>query len=256
MSGFAHRPARPQGASSQFGGGGYFHGGAGTNIRSAKNLPSHQTLKVREDGQATASDVAERDLMRELEERERAHFESSRRAHERLGGARAGAPSAAIMDARAPTAGARASAPIDAILAAFDDADDDVKLRDAVAAGGGDAASASGASGGSDDDDDDDEEELMRELQRIRAEREEERLRHEREAAELTARTQSDSAARSNPLLAAALAPEGGAVKRSFLEGTVFSKTHAAEPAKKKRFINVSAALARGCGAMRNLSHP
>ena len=80
-------------------------------------------------------------------------------------------------------------------------------------------------------------------MERLRAQREEERARREREAEELAERQQSDSAARSNPLLAGALGGGGAAapaLKRRFGDDTVFSGTHASEPeqAKKARFIN------------------
>ena len=81
----------------------------------------------------------------------------------------------------------------------------------------------------------------MRELDRIRAQREEDKARREREAAELAGKREAEGMLRGNPLLPPPAAGGGGAggiVKRRFGEDTVFSRTHAAEPEVKKRFIN------------------
>ena len=51
-----------------------------------QKLPQQLTLKTRAPGQGTAEEVATRDLRKELEERERAQFEATRRERERRAG--------------------------------------------------------------------------------------------------------------------------------------------------------------------------
>jgi protein CWC15 len=45
---------------------------------SARDIASHQELKTRKDGQASVLDLADRDLLTELEERERVHYHKKR----------------------------------------------------------------------------------------------------------------------------------------------------------------------------------
>lgn len=250
--------AKGGGAGGLVSQGGYFTGGAVGHAVSVRALPAHTTLKFREAGQATESDLAQQDLRRNLEQKERLHFEKLKR--ERLTGGRAygfvpggaGAPSAAVLlqDAAAnrPSAAVTAAAPstVDAILAAFGDADADDDVLDAAAAEHkGKGEEGEGSDGGDEeeeeDEDEDDAEELMRELERIKREREEERARKAREVSEIADRADKDAASKSNPLLAPSLAGadrQSAALKRRFGDDTVFSHTHASEPEAKKRFIN------------------
>jgi protein CWC15 len=257
-----------------------FARGAPTTLRSAKDQTAHTYVKYRKAGQASAADVAAKDLKRELEEKERQHFEQVRRDWERkkglaavaalgagAGGAvalledRAGSSGGASSAAAGAVAGAAAHSDVDAALAAFDDADDDEAL-DRLAAAEGDGGSDDDADDGAalddgDDDDEDDTAELMRELERIKREREEERARKERELAELASKETTEAILKGNPLLtkgtasalgsagsssaaAAAVAPAAGGVKRRFGDDTVFSHTHANEPETRKRFLNDS----------------
>lgn len=239
----AHRPtfnpAKGGTSSLSVSQGGYFTGGAVSQGVSVRQLPSHKLLKLRADGQATSSDVAKRDLRRELEEKERAHFEQIRRDRERkygvgavgsgggmpaiLNGAGSGnsraledkASVAASSVSGAASRNAASEKSVDDILAAFDDRDDDVLERAAEGSvgsrdedgGNGDGAAGRAAAAAADydddedDEDEDDTEELMRELERIKKQREDERLRREREAAELVAKRDTADALVANPLL-------------------------------------------------------
>lgn len=117
-----------------------------------------------------------------------------------------------------------------------DDADDD------------DDAEPSSSSSSSDDDDDDSQDEtaeLMRELARIKAEREAERLRLEHEKLERDARDNEAAVLRSNPLMnndrpgAAASASSDSVLKRKWFDETVFkNQAKVDDPKKPKRFIN------------------
>ncbi len=203
--------AKGGGAGGLVSQGGYFTGGAVGHAVSVRALPAHTTLKFREAGQATEADLQRQDLRRNLEQKERLHFEKLKR--ERLTGGRAygfvpggaGAPSAAtlLLDAAAnrPAAAVTSAAPstVDAILAAFGDADADDDVLDAAEHAGSHGGRGRGEAEGQGDDEDgeeeeeeeeeDDTEELMRELERIKREREEERARKAREAAEVADRS-------------------------------------------------------------------
>ena len=212
-------------------------GGAATRSRHGRDLPAHTGLKYRADAGAAALD----EVRAVLEAREREHFEAMRREREKFrGGSGSGgggaASSAALLllgDAGAPSrAQAVSVGGADDILAAFDDADNDV---------GGPASGADAEEDDDEDDDSDDEAELMAELERIRRAREDERARKEAEAAALSAKESADAAALSNPLLRGDLAGGAGAsaaVRKRFGDDTVFSNTHASEPEAQKRFIN------------------
>jgi hypothetical protein len=67
-------PARASG-SMKITEGGYFVGGQIAKFQSARDLPGHMTMKMRKTGQTTAEEVAAKDLLRELEEKERQHFQ-------------------------------------------------------------------------------------------------------------------------------------------------------------------------------------
>lgn len=258
-------PARASG-SAKITEGGYFVGGQVGKFRSVRDMPGQMTMKLRKPGQTTAEEIAAKDLLRELEEKERAHFQQLLKERAR-GGALLGvtlpasmrdATPAMLADAApsqathlalpsvfvAPPAPApAATAPVERLVAAFDDADDDVLDSAAVRA----VAEAPI----DDDDEEDDTAELMRELARIKREREEEKARKEREAAALSEKEAAEGAMRGNPLLTKGLASALGAsgvsaashggsaaVKRRFGDDTVFSHTCSAEPEARKRFIN------------------
>ena len=250
--------------------GGYFVGGQVGKFKSARDMPAQLTMKTRKPGQTTAEEVAAKDLLRELEEKERKHFQQLLKERAR-GGALLGvtlpasmrdANPAMLTDAPSGSSGdeyRRASeapalpavfdtAPVvNHIASTFDDADDDALDSAAV--------QAVVAAASDDDDEEDDTAELMRELARIKREREEDKARKEREAAALAERESAEGAMRGNPLLTKGLASALGAsgvsaaaahangsgsaaVKRRFGDDTVFSHTCSAEPEARKRFIN------------------
>jgi protein CWC15 len=125
-----------------------------------------------------------------------------------------------------------------AVLAAFDDADDDGP--GARRGRAGDAAAPAARHGESEDDEDeeddeeDEEAELQRELARIRAERAAEALRRAAEDADLARREGEAAAAAGNPLLLRA----GGGVRRRWDEDVVFRHQARDEPSAKRRFVN------------------
>lgn len=114
----------------------------------------------------------------------------------------------------------------------------------------GEAANSSSDSDDDSDDDDDDDShdetaELMRELARIKQEREAERIKLEQEKLMRDARDNEDAVLRSNPLLNSDSDARGGdlasdsVLKRKWFEETAFkNQAKVEDPKKAKRFIN------------------
>ena len=101
------------------------------------------------------------------------------------------------------------------------------------------SSDSSSDSSSSSDDSDDETAELMRELARIKQEREQEAARLEQERLERDARENEDAVLRSNPLMNASGAPsESAAIKRKWFDETVFKNQAKPDEKKSKRFIN------------------
>ena len=109
------------------------------------------------------------------------------------------------------------------------------------------AASSESSSDDSNSDDDDSSEdetaELMRELARIKKEREEEAARRERERQERDEQEAQDAALNANPLLAAqaqgAALADNATLKKRWWEESVFkNQAKSDDQPKKKRFVN------------------
>ena len=113
---------------------------------------------------------------------------------------------------------------LEAIEAKFNDADDDVDDDD-----------EDSSSDSSDDDDDDDEADLLAELERIKAEREEERVAQEMEAAQDEDAAKKMEVLHGNPLTRGS---ESAVMKRRWDDDVVFKNQARGEPKVKKRFIN------------------
>ncbi len=129
-----------------------------------------------------------------------------------------------------------------------DDNDDDDERSSGKAAAvrrAADDADVDGDDSSSDDasDSQDETAELMRELARIKAEREAERLRLEQEKLERDARDNEAAVLRSNPLMnatgAGGAASSDSVLKRKWFDETVFkNQAKVDDPKKPKRFIN------------------
>ena len=179
---------------------------------SAKDAPSHRTLKFRQDGQATSADLDKRDLRAELEDRERkarrkddlTNFEEERQKD-------------LLLLQQEP-----AAAPSRALVPKAVDADEE------------DPDSEDADSG---DDDEDDEAELMAELERIKKERAEEAAKKAKEEAVVQAKEKEKELATGNPLLALG-ADASFSIKRRWDDDVVFKNQSRGEPKAQKRFIN------------------
>ena len=179
-------------------------GGAISNRFSAKDLPSELTLKVRKPEQRAES-LSRAEMKAALVAKERASK-----------GKDASALSEGTEAVGVPLALTDGTTGID--VSKFDDSDDSV--------------SSMSGSDESVSDDDEEEAELMRELEKIKAEREAARLAKEAEEAAAAAKEREAVLLTGNPLLGT------GLVKRKWYDDVVFRNQARDEPKTKKRFIN------------------
>eukprot|EP01083_Nonionella_stella_P012021 34124_1 len=176
---------------------------------SSRDLPGHTKLKIRQIGQNTADEVSDRNLKRELEEREQLYKEEKKLKRQRKGLA-ASEPQLLLLDGKE--------------LEKFDDSDDSLD-----------------SSSDSDDSDEDDEEaELMRELAKIKAEREADRLKKEMEKLKADEKAKTERIMGGNPLLKELTGDDGAdfTVKRRWDDDVVFRNQARDEPKVENRFIN------------------
>ncbi|KAL4105853.1 hypothetical protein PRIC1_003909 [Phytophthora ramorum] len=220
----AHRPTW-HAAVGQSNEGGWHAGGKLSDQVSARDLPAHRHLKMRQVGQGTANEVELLDLREELERKEdKYEVDKGRKkdtAQDKLRRLEENKKILLLGDAEAD---ARESQ-LKKVASKYDDADD-----------GADSDAFSDSDSDSSDDEDE-EAELMRELEKIKQEREEERLRkeeEERKAAELQSR---DEVLQGNPLTQQQAAGSAK-MKRRWNDDVVFKNQSRNEPEVKKRFIN------------------
>jgi len=206
-----------------------------TKQYSARDLPSHTSLKSREKGQSTTEELSKRDFRRELEEREhdaQREKDDKRRQLDRERGrvSSIGSSSASSGSKKARLEGPSSSA---AVAAANMDADDPIEDSDED----GDD---------SDSDDDDDTAALMAELQKIKKEKAVEEAEKEDERNREEERIRMENILSGNPLLKDKYAPTTEKsdlrLKRRWDDDVVFKNCSRAEPddKKEKTFINDS----------------
>mmetsp|Transcript_11401 Transcript_11401/g.23075 ORF Transcript_11401/g.23075 Transcript_11401/m.23075 type:complete len:258 (+) Transcript_11401:3861-4634(+) len=237
----AHRPALQQTRGGEVQGG--FRSIAPSQKYSSRDVAAHTVLKVRGEGQHAPSEVSRRDLKRELEAREFDALAQRRKLGD-------GGESRELHGVDGQTDALDVQDDDEYRLEEIDKdieivADESVHvatvLRDHSNSRGGD-------DGGDDDhhddddDDDDDEKELMRELGKIREEREAERARNEREQEE-AARHSEHILLEANPLLVREVShgstQEAFRVQRRWDDDVVFrNQASRGEQNPKPRFIN------------------
>ena len=215
---FSHRPtwhaARARGSTFDLRN--YSTGGVASKQIQELDLANHMKMKYREIGQGRSDEIAQRDLVKELQDKEKKHYEDAGKYPKNYGRIKDDVSGAEAQ--KTETAAAEASKEKEK---EFDDSDDEV--------------SSSGES--SSEDDDEEQEELMRELEKIKREREEAKQREEKEAVEIEAKILQQEQQQKK----AALNPgafTGAKVKRRWDEDVVFRFQSRTEPEMKKRFIN------------------
>lgn len=178
-----------------------------------RDAASFLSLKVRQPGQGLVEERgSRRELKEQLEEKEQ------RAREERLG---LGAGSGKTEEKKAVKA-PRVKAVEDAANPFPEDADEEV-------------ASNSEASGDDDDDDDEDAEELMRELAKIKKEREAEEQVKKDQQAKVDGRAMRDEVMKGNELLTG-----DTSLKRRWDDDCVFKNQARTAPKQKQRYINDS----------------
>eukprot|EP00742_Colponemidia_sp_Colp-10_P009157 GILJ01009959.1.p1 GENE.GILJ01009959.1~~GILJ01009959.1.p1 ORF type:complete len:243 (-),score=61.52 GILJ01009959.1:21-713(-) len=210
----AARPTwKPKAAGSEAGGSGLH---LPSRSYSSRDLPAHKELKVRRPGQGTSDDIRHKDFRAELEEKERKatgkkrdreEVEEERREKPRL----EAEPVKAVEDNPFPQ-----------------DADDEDDHRS--------ASSSDEASDDGSDDDEDETAELMRELEKIRKEREEEARRKEMEQSAEEQRARQEAMLHGNPLLSDDA--NSYSLRKRWDDDVVFRNQSRTEIKPKKRFIN------------------
>lgn len=174
-----------------------------------RDLPSQMTLKYRQDGQGKEEEYGSvRDFKKDLDVRERKAREERNKDKAFRGSSSSSAIHSAI------TAGSRSTR-------RNIDADDPIEESDEDSS-----------------DEEDETADLLAELNKIKAEREEERKNEEQKRIEEEERIRTDNILRGNPLLNNEPAKKQTAVKRRWDDDVVFKNCARQEPEKKKNFVN------------------
>lgn len=199
----------------------------------ARDMPGHTKLKFRVSSQNSAQDLAYKDFKGDLEEKERKHREKVAQEKKRQGLGDKG------VGDKEKNVEKMAITHVPKEVQEFDDADAS-DIEDTENKAEYDVNSfywlCSGNSD-SEEDDSDDEAELLRELDRIKKEREAEKLAREAEAAEKETIARNDAILRGNPLVNLG-GDTSTFLKRRWDDDIVFKNQARDEPESKKRFVN------------------
>uniref|UniRef100_A0AAV1UBG4 Cwf15/Cwc15 cell cycle control protein n=1 Tax=Peronospora matthiolae TaxID=2874970 RepID=A0AAV1UBG4_9STRA len=219
----AHRPTW-HAAVGQPNEGGWHAGGKLSDQVSARDLPAHRHLKIRQVGQGTANEVELLDLREELERKEEKYeLEKGIKRNTAQDKLRRLEHNKRILLLGDAETDAR-ELQLKKVASKYNDADDG-------------AESDESSDSDSDSADDDEEAELMRELEKIKQEREEERLRKEEEERKVTDQQVREEILQGNPLTQQQ-GTSSAKMKRRWNDDVVFRNQSRNEPEVKKRFIN------------------
>mmetsp|Transcript_16991 Transcript_16991/g.31980 ORF Transcript_16991/g.31980 Transcript_16991/m.31980 type:complete len:216 (+) Transcript_16991:42-689(+) len=174
------------------------HGFTSKHI-SAKDQNGETRLKYRQVGQSAKSEMVHRDLVEELEKREFDHLSEKNKLIAMIENEEKKVDAVPLLKERAEVH----SQPVSS---KYNDADIDTNDRD-------DDEDEFDSSSDEEDDDDDDEQELMRELEKIKAERAAAKAKQEADALLAEEQGNQDAALRGNPLLNLSGAGAGGSEK-------------------------------------------
>lgn len=178
---------------------------------SARDLPGHKKLKFRQIGQGTRAEFEEKadkgfNFRDDLERRERAAKEDKSD----------GKPAASAVKRK-----------VEYVNPFPEDADDDPNEDK--------SDSEKEEESAEEEDDEDDTEELMRELAKIKKEREEEEAKRKQEEERLAKRSQKEEVLKGNPLL---MGGQEVSLSRKWDDDTVFKNQAKTAPKAKARYIN------------------
>lgn len=186
-------------------------GGLPSMQQSVKDQAGHTQLKYRKHGQNTSDEMKYANLKMELQRREAAILDEKKQAIAMVVREENTVKETPLL----LTSGGEVD------VAKFDDEDADF---------------GSDSDAFSDSDDDDEEEELLRELEKIKAERQEALERKEEEDRILQEEAHKAEAIKGNPLVN--ISGDNAKVKRKWNDDVVFRNQAANEPETKKRFVN------------------
>eukprot|EP00455_Lapot_gusevi_P022191 TRINITY_DN2310_c0_g4_i2.p1 TRINITY_DN2310_c0_g4~~TRINITY_DN2310_c0_g4_i2.p1 ORF type:complete len:255 (+),score=76.23 TRINITY_DN2310_c0_g4_i2:64-828(+) len=234
----AHKPTFHPAVGSSHAGGYRHH--AGLQQISARDMPSHTKIKYRQSGQMGSESVSDRDQVRaHLEQRERKHQDKILQEKKRAGLASDIGRDDDNDDDVSLSRDRSLSPPPLPANPHQDSDDDDLDRQTQPAKSSSRRAADSDNESEEDDDDDDEEAALMRELERIKQQKEAERKQKELEEAEKAAKERTEAILRGNPLLHLAAANQPNfSVKRRWDDDVIFKNQARDEPQVKKRFIN------------------
>lgn len=195
--------------------------GKNSDQLSARDLPAHRRLKMRQVGQGTANEVELLDLREELERKEEKYVREKDRkvntAQDKLRRLEENKKILLLGDAETN----ERELQLKNVAKRYNDADDGVDSED---------------SSDSDSDSNDEEDELMRELEKIKQEREAERLQKEEADRKVVEQQSRDEILQGNPLTQQGVG--SAKMKRRWNDDVVFKNQSRNEPDVKKRFIN------------------
>eukprot|EP00276_Gloeochaete_wittrockiana_P010465 CAMPEP_0184655832 /NCGR_PEP_ID=MMETSP0308-20130426/14564_1 /TAXON_ID=38269 /ORGANISM="Gloeochaete witrockiana, Strain SAG 46.84" /LENGTH=233 /DNA_ID=CAMNT_0027092607 /DNA_START=17 /DNA_END=718 /DNA_ORIENTATION=- len=213
----AHRPTFNPAKGGPDQGGTRIYGG--TKSFSAKDLPGFLTLKDRQSGQNTRSDVSRRDLKAELTDKEAKHRRDKEKDERRR------ADRAAILEEEREKSKPK-------LLTSSADLDKNIDADDED-----DAPVNNNKSDDEDDDEEDETAELMKELERIKRERADEQRKKELERQAQEKKEKDEAVIKGNPLIGLG-SNASFSVKRRWDDDVVFKNQTKGAPVLKKRFIN------------------
>lgn len=219
----AHRPTW-HAAVGQSNEGGWHAGGKLSDQVSARDLPAHRRLKIRQVGQGTANEVELLDLREELERKEEKYeLEKGQKVNTAQDKLRRLEENKKIL-LLGDTEAEKRESQLKEVASRYNDADDGADSEDSD-------------DSDSDSDDEDEEAELLRELEKIKREREEERVKHEEEERKILEQQSREAILQGNPLTQQQGAGSAK-MKRRWNDDVVFRNQYRNEPDVKKRFIN------------------
>jgi len=192
---------------------------------SAKDLKSHTKLKERKAGQNTKDEISKRDLKRELERKEKKHFQKTDN----------------ITDDQTDSESDQDEKEKVKLLQEKQTKTETKQKKENIDADDSESESSSDSDKQSESEsekEDDDTAELLKELEKIKREREEEAMKKEREEHARSNHDKDEQILRSNPLLNQQSSTTDFNIKKRWYDDTVFKHQSRGEVKQQKRFVN------------------
>lgn len=192
---------------------------------SSRDLNSHTTLKLRQFGQNSEEEIRKRDLLQELRRAEKEHYEKKKRG---------------LIEDDEDEDDNKYDLENKKLKLEDnnEDADDSESSDSSSSESESDSDSDSDSSGSDSEDDENETEELLKELEKIKREREEKKEQERREQEEEEARQREEEILEGNPLMQFNKKKDF-AVKRRWDDDVIFkNQAKGVEEKPRKRFVN------------------